>query len=237
MFERGIPFGRNLGKEEKMKIIDLSLEIRDKLDVPPSQARPISIEKAHRYPGHWQASWCSMSAHTASHVDSPLHVVPGYKTIGEISLEKVIGEAVVLDLTHKGNPNEEITRQDLEKFEGEIKEGDIVILRTDWGKKAFGTPDYYINSPYISPDAAQWLVEQKPRTLCFDFFEEYNARLKDFKPDDFVVHKIMLGKEIIVIEGLTNLDQLSKKRVQFFAAPLKIMDAEAAPVRIFAIEE
>ena len=220
-----------------MKIIDLSLEMRNRLDVPPSQARPITIEKVHRYPGHWQATWCSISAHTASHVDSPLHVVAGAKTIGEIPLEKVIGEAVILDLTHKGKANIEITLEDVQKFDKEIKAGDIVILRTDWGKKAFGTADYYDKSPHLSPEAARWLADKNPRTICFDFFEEYNARSKDFKPDDFVVHKIILGKGIIIVEGLTNLDQLSRKRVKFFAAPLKIMDSEAAPTRIFAIED
>jgi arylformamidase len=221
-----------------MKIIDLSVPVYGDSQVPPSQPRKTNIETVYKEPGYWQASWLSISAHLASHVDSPLHVVENSPTIGEIPLDKVIGEAVVLDFTHKGE-DEEITDKDLKKYTGDIKEGDIVILRTDWGEKRFRSPDfsYWHKSPVITPDAARWLVQRKPKAVAFDFFEEYNARLKDFKPDDFIVHKIILGAGIIIIEGLVNLNKIPKRVKRFFAVPLKIMVAEASPARVFVIED
>ncbi len=221
-----------------MKIIDLSVPIYGDSQVPPSQPRKTNIETVYKEPGFWQASWLSISAHLASHVDSPLHVIDNSPTIGEVPLESVIGTAVVLDFTEK-NENDEITEKDLEKYSDDIKRDDIVILRTDWGKKRFESEDfsYWHKSPYLTPDAAKWLVSKKPKAIAFDFFEEYNARLKDFKPDDFIVHKIILGAGIIIIEGLTNLDKIGKRTDKFFACPLKIMNTEAAPARIFVIEE
>jgi arylformamidase len=221
-----------------MKIIDLSVPIYGDSQVPPSQPRKTIIETVHKEPGFWQASWLSISAHLASHVDSPLHVVENSPTIGEIPLDQVIGEAVVLDFTGKGE-NEEITDKDLEKYADDIREGDIVILRTDWGEKRFRSPDfsYWHKSPVITPQGARWLVQRRPKAVAFDFFEEYNARLKGFKPDDFVVHKILLGAGIIIIEGLVNLGKLPKRVKRFFACPLRIMVTEAAPARVFAVEE
>lgn len=221
-----------------MKIIDLSVPIYGDSQIPPSQPVKISIETVHKEPGYWQASWLSISAHLASHVDSPLHVIENSPVIGEIPLDKVIGEAVVLDFTDK-DEDEEITDKDLEKYANEIKEGDIVILRTDWGAKRFRAPDfsYWNKSPVLTPEGARWLVERKPKAVAFDFFEEYSARLKDFKPDDFIVHKIILGAGIIIIEGMVNLDKLPKRVKKFFACPLKVMASEAAPARIFAIME
>ena len=48
---------------------------------------------------HWQGSHITTTTHVGSHVDSPLHVAEGAPTIGDIELERVIGPAVVLDLT------------------------------------------------------------------------------------------------------------------------------------------
>ena len=221
-----------------MKIIDLSVPVYGDTQAPPAVLEKTSIKTVHKEPGHWQASWFSISAHLASHVDSPLHVIENSPTIGEIPLGKIIGEAVVLDFTDK-DEDEEITDKDLEKYVSDIKEGDIVILRTDWGAKRFAAADfsYWNKSPVLTPEGARWLVERKPKAVAFDFFEEYNARLKVFKPDDFIVHKIILGAGIIIIEGMVNLDKLPKRVKKFFACPLKIMVAEAAPARIFVIEE
>ena len=176
-----------------MKIIDLSLNTEHLVPVPPSVPQTVTMSTAYRKPTHWQATWVSFSAHTASHCDSALHVLGGKAPIDRVPLEKFIGEAVVLNLTHKGRKNAEITLDDVKKYDKVPKKNDIIILRTDWGRKKFGKREYYTDSPYINEDVARWLVRKKPKAIGFDFFEEYNARLKDFKPADFVVHRIMMG--------------------------------------------
>ena len=98
------------------KVIDLSLPIDTATMSPPSQAKKVEISYSYRTPGWWQASLITLSSHTATHVDSPLHVVKGAPKIGEIGLEKLIGDAIILDLTHK-EPNTAITSKDLEKFD------------------------------------------------------------------------------------------------------------------------
>jgi kynurenine formamidase len=219
-----------------VRIVDLSVPVDASTISPPSQGRRIEISYVHRKPGWWQASWVSLSPHTGTHVDSPLHVIGDAPTIGEIELDNVVGEAVVIDLTDKG-ANSAITPEDLKKFEEEIRPGDIIVLRTDWTDKKWGTEEYWNDSPYLTLEGAKWLAKKKPKAIAFDFFEEYSARLKDFKPKDFIVHRELLSSGIIIIEHLTNLKKLTRRRVKIFAAPLKLLIAEASPARAFAIED
>ncbi|MFQ5998982.1 MAG: cyclase family protein [Candidatus Bathyarchaeia archaeon] len=218
------------------KVIDLSVPIRNGTSTPPSQSRRVEVTPSFRHPGFWQASWLSVSAHTSAHVDSPLHVIEKSQTIGEIDVTSTIGDAVILDLTRK-QANEPITARDLEPYASDINPGDIVILRTDWTDKKWGTDEYWNDSPHLAVDGAEWLVKKKPKAIGFDFFEEYSARLRDFKPDDFIVHKIILGNGIIIMEGFTNLSKVPRNRFKLFAAPIKILDAEAAPARFLAFED
>ncbi len=222
-----------------MRIIDLSAVLDNRTTLPPTVKQRVEFTTFHHPgPGHWQASWASISVHSAAHVDSPLHVIAGAPVIGEIALEKVIGELLVLDLTDKCHADARITRADLERFDADFHEGDIVMLKTGWSDRVWGTEDYWTKGPWVDADAANYLVEKRPKAVVFDCFEELGARNPDFKPDDFVMHRILLGAGIILVEGTCNVHQLTKQRYkQFFAAPIKMMEAEAAPARIFVIDD
>src|SRR5439155_566173 len=117
---------------------------------------------------------------------------------------------------------------------GDVKRGDIVLLRTDWTDTMYGRwPDYFTQSPYFPPESAQWLVDRGPKNIGFDFFEEYCARLPDFTSEDFPMHRVILGAGVVIMEGLTNLGALPRRRVEFAAPFYKIAGMEAvAGIRI-----
>jgi arylformamidase len=50
------------------------------------------------------------------------------------------------------------------------------------------------------------------------------------------IHEILLGGDIIIVEGLTNLDAISKEKVTLIALPLKIKRGDGAPPRVIAME-
>src|SRR5207244_4280434 len=118
---------------------------------------------------------------------------------------------------------------------GDVKRGDIVLLKPGWTDRMYGRwPDYFTQSPYFPPDTAQWLVERGPKNIGFDFFEEYCARLPDFTSEDFAMHRVILGAGVVIMEGLTNLAALPRRRVEFAAPFYKIAGTEGAPARFFA---
>src|SRR2546427_687927 len=96
-------------------------------------------------------------------------------------------------------------------------------------------PDYFTQSPYFPPESAEWLVAKGPKNIGFDFFEEYCARLPEFTSEDFPMHRVILGAGVVIMEGLTSLGALPKRRVDFAAPFYKIAATEGAPARFFAV--
>jgi len=183
-----------------------------------------------------QISAAYLPVHVGTHVDAPLHFIKGGDSIEKVPLERLVGKAIVVDLTSKG-PNEAITEADLEPFSHEVREGDIVVLRTDWTVKKWGKPDFFDASPYLGMDAAQWLAKKKIKAAGFDFAQEYAVRKAQFYTEECVVHTTLLSKNIYNIEYLTNLNRLIKKRFTIIALPISLLGLEGAPARVIAIEK
>jgi kynurenine formamidase/carbon monoxide dehydrogenase subunit G len=223
-------------QEGGMKIVDLSVPIGPGTLSPPSVNTQLQLTSYHRGPGFWQASKIEMVLHTGSHVDFTKHVQADGETAIDVALERVCGPALVIDLSF-AQANHRISVADLEAYAPEIEPGDIVLVRTDWTEKQWGNfPTYYLESPYCSPEAAQWLVDQGAKAIGFDCFSEYCARLPNFTSEEFIIHKIILENGAILMQQLTNFSQLpANRRFQFFAPFIKIDGAEGSPARFFAL--
>jgi kynurenine formamidase len=217
------------------RIIDLSVTVDEATMSPPSTNLKVELTHYRRGPGFWQSSAVSQGLHTGSHVDSTLHCYPDGETMAEVSLDRVIGSALVVDCTDVG-PSQPVTVAHLERYADRISPGDIVLLRTDWTDKMWGQfMEYFTTSPYLDVEAARWLAATGIKALGFDFFEEYCARLPSFTSEEFIVHRILLEKGIILMEGITNLGALPSERVDFFAPFYKIAGTEGAGARFFAL--
>ena len=221
-----------------MRIVDLSVPIGEDTLSPPSVNLQLKLTSYHRGPGFWQASKIEMLLHTGSHVDFTKHVQADGETAVDVPLERVFGLARVVDLSHVG-PNHAITVEDVASRLPDLAQGDIVLVRSDWTEKQWGNwPTYYLDSPWCTPEAAQWLVDNGARAIGFDCFSEYCARLPDFTSEDFIIHKVILENGAILMQQMTNLSQLpTDRRVQFFAPFIKIRGAEGSPARFFALVE
>jgi len=217
------------------RLIDLSVAVNSNTLSPPSTNIRVEITPHRRGPGFWQVSSVNQGLHTGAHIDSPLHVFKDGITTAEISLDQVIGEAVTIDLSFV-EANHKITIDDLKRGGADkVRKNDIVLLRTDWTDKMYGKwPDYFTQSPFFPPESAEWLVAKDPKSVGFDFFEEYCARLPDFTSEDFPMHRVILGAGIVIMEGITHLGALPRRRVPFYAPFYKIEGTEGAPARFFA---
>jgi arylformamidase len=226
------------------KIVDLSPAVPHGFKGPPSTDLGVQLEvRTKNGTGYWQSTQLDlMSLHTGTHVESALHTIENGEAIDEVALDRVIGEAVVLDLTPT-EPTQIMDVADLEKanekleVSGEaIQPGDILLLRTDWAQRHIGTQKYFKESPGLTEEAAKWLVGRRPKSIGCDFFEEPAARRPGWTADEFVVHGAILGADIPLIEGLVNLRDLPP-RVRFFAPFYKFSGVESAPARAFALIE
>ena len=221
-----------------MRIVDLTVPIGPGTLSPPSVNLQLKVTPRFRGPGYWRASSVEMVLHTGSHVDFSAHVRADGETAIDVPLEKFSGEALVVNVG-PCEPSHGVSVADLEKAAPEIRPGDIVLVRTGWTDRMCGRfPDYYLTSPYCTPEAARWLVAKKPKAIGFDCFSEYSARLPDFTSEDFVIHKIILESGVYYFQQMTNLGALpADRRFTFFAPCLKMREAEGSPARFFALLE
>ncbi|MDF2702768.1 MAG: hypothetical protein K0S10_1714 [Rubrobacteraceae bacterium] len=226
------------------KIVDLSPKVPHGFRGPPSTDLGVQLEvRTKNGTGYWQSTQLDlMSLHTGTHVESALHTIENGEAIDEVALDRVIGEAVVLDLTPT-EPMQIIDVADLEEANKRLeasgepaRPGDILLLRTDWAQRHIGTQRYFKESPGLTEEAAKWIVDRRPKSVGCDFFEEPAAREPGWTADQFVVHGAILGADIPLIEGLVNLRDLPP-RVRFFAPFYKFSGVESAPARAFALIE
>jgi arylformamidase len=216
-------------------ILDLSVVVDATTVGPPAAGSPpVSLETAFRGPGHWQSSRIAALLHTGSHVDAPLHVVAGGRSIESVTLEELSGIAVVIDV-HDAAEREPLDAARLKAATPEIPPGSIVAVRTDWTDRWWGTfPDYYTRSPFLTEDAGIWLTDLRPKAIVVDFFEEECAVSTDFTSEDFVVHRALLGRDIPIVEQATRLGEAGSDPFLFRAPFVLLAGVEAAPCRIYA---
>lgn len=235
------------------KYIDLTLDVISKeswIQFPRKLIRgasepPTIIETASTVEEHGVfVQKISTTTQCFTHIDAPAHFVIGGKTIDQIPLEQLIGEAVVIDMMHK-QPGEGVTAEDLENSGVEVKEGDMVIIRTGWTDKCFGTREFWEKMIYLSEDAGEWLAGKKIKALIQDFMTdtaplttcEHCNSLLPVKDKWCPTHHKLLGQGVILIEWCTNLGAITKPRVTIVALPMKIKGGDGAQARVVAIEE
>jgi len=175
-----------------------------------------------------------IGTHTGTHLDAPCHFIRNGKTVEDLPLDVLIGPAYVLDLTGF-LPGQELGVVELEKMLSGIHP-ERLILQFGWDNK-WGSMDYYVNHPFISIDAAQWLVDHGIRLLAMDTPQADNPAHGRGNDPDSPVHKILLKKDVVIVEYLCNLQKLHEKTIDLIVLPLKIRDADGSPVRCIAIEK
>lgn len=172
-------------------------------------------------------------SHALTHMDAPKHFINDGWTIEAMDLEKCMGQALVIDLSHKGQ-NSHITVEDLAPYHDRIDEGSRLLLRTDWDQYA-DEEIYRTDFPRISEELAQWFVD------CGVWFIGVEtpsvASLSIHKRSELTsVHQILLSADITIVESLCNL-RLLPEQVHFIALPLKLEGVDGSPVRAVALIE
>jgi arylformamidase len=218
-----------------MKIIDLSLPIEEGMMTFPTHWHPvveITILGRHGIEGR-ETRKVVLGTHIGTHADAPRHFIPDGGTIDEIPLDVLVGPATVADFT-ECRPLQEIDVADLKTRLGD-KIPQRLILRTGWSQY-FGDMKFYNEYPFLSENAAQWLVDNRVRLIAMDTPSPDNPAHSRGTEKDSPNHKILLGAGVVLVEYLTNLKALTALEVELIVMPLKLKGCDGAPARCAAIE-
>lgn len=208
------------------KVIDLSMEIYH--EAPTFAFDPKCCVLVHNTVESigYNITQISMSTHQGTHLDAPYHFLNDGMTVDKLPLDQMVGDAIKINLSHK-KPKEAITVQDILPYEKDIQKGARVVLQTGWDK-VFPDKKYFSDFPYLSLELAKWFAEREIALLGLDSPTP--------NPTDWLeIHHILLGKNIIVVEGLANLAAVEKDHFMLIALPLKIKGRDGSPIRACAV--
>lgn len=177
---------------------------------------------------HYILTKVHLTPHVGTHLEAPSHYIRGGKDVTELPIERLVGEALVMDFSHK-QKDEPITLEEIQAYRDRLKPGDIVLLRTG-ASVHYRTPEAH-DRPYVVPEAVEWLVEQGIVCLGTDA-----SGIEPRGVDRQVNHFTLFSHDIPLIEFMNNLDQLHSERVMLFVLPWNLAGTEASPVRVIAID-
>jgi len=214
-----------------MEMVDLSRVIFDRMPKIPvlpevHVRRCFSLDKGHAL----NVTEISLPCHAGTHVDAPVHIVPNGRSIEELPLDSFVGPGAVIPVKKRGG--EQVTAKDLEGSGVSVNRGDILMLYTGWDEK-FESEDYNLH-PYLSVDAAEWIVKKGAKLLgidCITVDLPTPLRQKGF---DFPVHKTLLGSGVLIAENVANLGEIVGKKTRILALPLRVKGSDAGHARIVA---
>lgn len=182
--------------------------------------------------------------HGGIHVDDGIQTSVGFKKLGVETMAPIVARGVLLDVAGETllAPEYAITVDDLEeaaeRAQVEIKEGDVVLVRTGCGE-LWSDPAAYLRGPGVSAAGSTWIAERKVRAvgadnMAWDVIGPVDPELKVTLPGHIL---LLVRAGIPIIENLY-LEELAAAKVQeflFVCLPLKMRGATGSPVRPIAI--
>ena len=233
---------------DETKLVDLTHPFDDNAIYWPT-AKPFTWEKeswGRNAQGDWYtAGRYSASEHGGTHLDAPIHFAEGRQTVDQIPVEKLIGPAIVIDVSEAVLKDRDyrLSPADIAAWEvshGRIPAGSIVLVRTGW-EKHWGDKLAYLGTdkagdtanlhfPGISSEAARLLGERKVDATGLD-----TPSLDHGPSKDFAAHRAFAAANVYGLENVANLDRLPPTGATVIALPMKIAGGTGGPARIIAI--
>ena len=181
----------------------------------------------------------TLNDHFGTHLDAPIHVVEDAPSVDQVKIDRLIGEAVVIDCSFANGRG--LTADDFEQARPHVEPGDIVLIFS--AEQPATIDEYVTRQTFVTPSGARWLVDRQVKAVGvqpFSFEHLYEALFvrdeysKQTPPPHFEAHQIVLSQDIYIIEGLGNLEQVVGQRLRFSALPLPVPGSSGSPVRAVA---
>ena len=206
----------------------------------------------------------SMYTHMGTHIDALVHFGlngrvwngfeardhlgdRGWRVAGAENIPPIVARGVLIDVAAaKGvamlPAGYRVTRRDLvealARQEVEVREGDVVLIRT--GRMALyeDTVAFMDDPPGLGLEAARFLVEEGGAMIVGADNLSFEAFPSELENDYVPVHTYLLAQQGAPIIELMNLEALARDEVYEFAfigGSLKLRGSDAAPLRPIAL--
>jgi len=204
-----------------MEIIDITVPLRAGMVVYEGDPE-VQLERVHSIEAGDIAnnSRLDFGVHSGTHIDAPVHFIPGAPAAEELPLEPLLGPACVVDATAvDGNLDADALRTlDLPRTER-------ILFKTRnsrlWELDRF-SPDFV----HLTESGAEELVDRGVRLVGLDY-------LSIGDPD---AHRALLGAHVVAVEGL-DLRDVEPGEYELVCLPLKVVGSDGAPARAILLRD
>jgi arylformamidase len=222
------------------RIVDLSHPIHDGMVTYPGIPAPVigahltfDESAAHYAAGtEFSIGTISMAANTGTYLDTPAHRYRDGEDLAGMNLERMVDlDGVVVRARQRSSAGgRAIEESDLiSALDGVQLAGRAILIETGHSDQ-WGTPGYFVDHPYLTDDAVEFLVSAKPSLVGID-----SLNIDSTHTGRRPAHSWLLAARIPVVEHLTGLDQLPDSGFRFTAAPPAVQGMGTFPVRAFAV--
>lgn len=240
-----------------VKIVDLTHTLKSDIHTYPGDPT-FSAKPAFKFPAGngTRVHALRLGTHTGTHVDAPHHFYKDGMKIDKVPLEWLIGRPVVIDLSSLVYKQDRfrIEWEHLAEYEEEIRkagQGDkILLIRTGWDAWFSRTQSQtYLHHPYFTGDVATKFLEHGIRVFGVDTLSPDRTSIEQiwgedterYGDDPWALHHAILGSGGLIVENLTNLQDIAKETpgkewiVHFI--PLKLGGLDGSSIRAYAIQQ
>ena len=173
----------------------------------------------------FQIGRIDMIANTGTYVDAPFHRYADGADLADLALSSLADlPGIVIR-----RPWENDIEVGVGAFEGREVAGKAVLVHTGWDRH-WRTERYLTDNPFLTGEAADWLVESGAGFVGID-----SLNIDDTRTRSRPVHAKLLAAGIPICEHMTNLGSLPDEGFRFFAAPPKVRGMGSFPVRAYAL--
>ena len=160
--------------------------------------------------------------HYGTHVDAPIHFIPGGADVASLDLAVLMGPCHV---AHVDEGADAIGPAELERLN--IPDGCFRLLVRTRNSRLWDNPAHPFHTDFtaFTPEGAQWLADRGVRLVGIDYLSV--QRFHDPEP---VTHRILLGAGVIAVEGL-DLRGVAPGAYHLTCLPLKLIGADGSPCR------
>jgi arylformamidase len=214
----------------KTEWIDITLPLGEVIPILPAgeySDSPVLEPRVYRFFDVDKGDKATMSrieisSHDGTHIDAPLHFIPGGTTIDAMPVETTVGPCRVIEIKDERH----ITVAELEPYD--IKEGERILFKTKNSPGVYAEKEYKGSFVTISLEAARYLAAKRIRLVGMDYLT-----IADNEPMEMIgdVHKAFLENGIFILEAL-NLAGVAPGDYDLVCLPLRIEKGDAGPCRV-----
>jgi len=202
---------------------DISVPLKQGMPSFPTDPVPPKIYRYHdvELGAKVTMSMLEIISHTGTHIDAPLHFIPGGSTISDMPLDATTGPCRVLEIKDP----EKIKTGELEKYD--LQPGERILCKTRNSPRVYTSDKFVEDYVYLDGDAADYLVNRKIRLFGID-----NITIGGLKEEDNInrTHRALLSAGIYILEDCA-LGDVPPGEYELLCLPLLMWKGDAGPCR------